>query len=277
MNPEEALRRTGAQLQGARILRRLHAGALKSVWLLGRGAERWVMRVDEPQAAGFVPDRGQEYEVQAAAAALGLAPQPVCLVPGPPAVLVSAWVAGRSWELEDAVAPGRIERLAGLLHRLHAAALPGPELDLEQLLGTHARRLGTQDAVALSRSARQWLLQATAAQASVLCHNDPILPNVVGLRQTLLIDWEYAARGDPLFDLAVLAQHHALPAALVERLVRAYFGETGQPPWQRFEAWCRLYDHLLCLWLMDLQRLGPLPSGQQQQLATARQRLQLAA
>lgn len=277
MNPEAALRRTGAQLQGARILRRVHAGALKSVWLLARGAERWVMRVDEPQAAGFVPDREQEYAVQAAAAALGLAPQPVCLVPGPPAVLVSAWVAGRAWEADDLAAPGRIERLAGLLHRLHAAALPGPVLDLEQQLDTHARRLGSREALALARSARHWLALAAGPAAAVLCHNDPTLPNVVGLRQTLLIDWEYAALGDPLFDLAVLAQHHALPEALVERLATAYCGGAGQVPRQRFAAWRRLYDHLLCLWLMDLGAAVPLPPAQQQQLAAARLRLQQPA
>lgn len=274
MTPGAALRRAGARLRGARILCRLHAGPVKTVWLLGRGDERWVMRVDEPPAAGFAPDRGIEFEVWQAAAAAGLAPQPLWLHRGPPAVLVAQHAAGRAWRAADLALPGRLEALAALLRRVHQARLPGPPLDLGRAMAAHARRIGTPRARELARSARLWLDRAGSPGPPVLCHNDPIAANVVGLRRTVLIDWEYAARGDPLFDLAVIAQHHALPGAQVARLAAAYHGGVGQVPQARLAANRVLYDHVLWLWLMALAVAAPLRGAQARQLAAVTRRLE---
>ncbi|MCL4776389.1 MAG: phosphotransferase [Gammaproteobacteria bacterium] len=272
MTPEAALRRAAAQLRGAQLLRRLHAGPLKSSWLVGRGTERYVLRIDEPLAARFVPDRRAEFAAWSAAAAVGLAPEPLLLLPGPPAVLVTRHAPGLAWRPADLARPGRIEALAGLLRRLHEARLPGRPLDLEASLAGYARSAGTAWACRLVRSAQR--LTARCFQGPrVLCHHDPIAGNVVGLRRPLLIDWEYAALGDPLFDLAVVSRHHGLPRALEGRLLAAYFGGPGRVPRARFDCHRRLYDHVLCLWLLALADAGPLAAAQQRQLETVSRRL----
>ncbi|QOJ32018.1 MAG: phosphotransferase [Gammaproteobacteria bacterium] len=275
MTPEAALRRAGSGrhgLRGLRLLHRLHAGPLKSSWLAGRGAERFVLRIDEPLAAGFAPDRGVEFAAWSAAAAAGIAPEPLLLWPGPPAVLVTRHAPGRAWRAAELALPGRIETLAGLLRRLHESRLPGQPLDLEASLDGYARRAGGRHARQLARAARR--LMADCLQGpSTLCHHDPIPANVVGLRKPLLIDWEYAALGDPLFDLAVLLQHHRLPAALAGRLTRAYFGAAARVPVVRLTLARRLYDHVHCLWLLALAVAAPLTPAQQTQLATVTRRL----
>lgn len=276
MKPAEAIRRLGAPLHDARVLRRLHAGQLKTVWLLARGSERWVLRVDEPGAAGFVPDRRVEFEIQAAAAAAGLAPEPLAFLPGPPAVLLSRHAPGRAWRPADLALPDRAEALGRLLRRLHQAALPGPLLDLERQIDGYARMLPASEARKLRQPALRWLARAVDGSPPVLCHNDPTLGNVIGFRRSWLIDWEYAARGDPLFDLAVLACHHALPPATLARIAAACLGGSGQIPWQRLDAWRHVYDHLLCLWLMALRQKTVLDARQQGELAMAKGRLAAA-
>lgn len=272
MTPEAALRRAGARLRGARLLRRLHAGPLKSSWLAGRGAERYVLRIDEPLAARFTPDRRAEFAAWSAAAALGLAPEPLLLLPGPPAVLVTRHAPGSAWRPAELAMPGRIEALAGLLRRLHQARLPGRPLDLEASLAAYARRAGSRRALGLARAAQRLMARCFEGPPT-LCHHDPIAGNVVGLRRPLLIDWEYAALGDPLFDLAVVSRHHGLPRVLEQRLLAAYFGGPGRVPRARFQAQRRLYDHVLCLWLLALADAVPLTALQQRQLEAVSRRL----
>ncbi len=272
MTPEAALRRAGTRLRGARILRRLHVGPVKSSWLLARGAERFVLRIDEPLAARFVPDRQAEFTAWRAAAAAGLAPEPVLLRPGPPAVLVTRYAPGQAWAGADLAVPGRLEALAGLLRRLHEARLPGRRLDLERRLRAYARCIDTPQARRLLQSAGP-LMEQTGQGPATLCHNDPIPANVIGLRRPVLIDWEYAARGDPLFDLAVVAQHHVLPEAAVARFAAAYFGGLLQVPWHRLRASRALYDHVLCLWLMAFGTKVRLDAGQAAQLRSAEYRI----
>jgi thiamine kinase-like enzyme len=66
---------------------------------------------------------------------------------------------------------------------------------------------------------------ASAAGAAVLCHNDLLAANFLasdaGIR---LIDWEYAALGDPYFDLGNFAVNNGLGAAEEEAFLGAYLG-----------------------------------------------------
>jgi thiamine kinase len=88
-----------------------------------------------------------------------------------------------------------------------------------------------------------------------LCHNDPIAQNVIGLRRTVLIDWEYAAIGDPLFDLAVVARHHRLPRRAMSRLMIAYFGDADLVPWKRLDDFAAVYDVVHRLWTLHVNKL----------------------
>jgi len=257
VNPEAALRKTGGFARGARVVRRLHESPVKSVWLVERRGERFVLRVDQALACDLGLDRGAELRVLRDAYRAGFAPEPVLLVPGGtgypgdtgPAILVTRYAAGRAWSAALLREPARLRRLAFLLRDLHAADLDGPPLDLDAALTCYAALAGTTAARALALRAHR-LIRKLGRAHSTLCHNDPIAANVVGSRQAVLIDWEYAGRGDPVFDLAVIIRHHRLGVRASNMFAAAYFGGAGRIPRERLMLNCALYDLVLKLWLM---------------------------
>jgi thiamine kinase-like enzyme len=81
-----------------------------------------------------------------------------------------------------------------------------------------------------------------------LCHHDPHAGNLLGFDAPVLIDWEYAANGQPLFDLAVVIRYHRLDAAAAEILLSAWAGDGGEAHRERLAGFCQLYDLLSVLW-----------------------------
>jgi thiamine kinase-like enzyme len=72
----------------------------------------------------------------------------------------------------------------------------------------------------------------------------------------VLIDWEFAAPGDALFDLAVVVQHHELGNDLAGVLLQAYLGRPPTTTEQsRFGAQRAFYRDLLSLWNLRLRDL----------------------
>ena len=65
-------------------------------------------------------------------------------------------------------------------------------------------------------------------QKSAPCHNDLLAANFLDDGEKIrIIDWEYAAMGDPFFDLGNFSVNQDLNGDQVELLLRAYFGEVG--------------------------------------------------
>src|SRR5262249_31753947 len=69
-----------------------------------------------------------------------------------------------------------------------------------------------------------------SAAPFVPSHVDPVAHNFVRARDgaLYLIDWEYAAMAEPLWDLAAVAIEAELDAALEEVLLAAYFGPAAR-------------------------------------------------
>ena len=116
----------------------------------------------------------------------GFAPQPIALIRGPPAILVTRFAPGEAWSAADLRDPARLERLAELLRRLHEARLPGPELDLGEACARYAARARTpgEQGAGKPRHASSCAQCEEEGGSRCLCHNDPLPANVVGLRQT---------------------------------------------------------------------------------------------
>jgi aminoglycoside phosphotransferase (APT) family kinase protein len=124
--------------------------------------------------------------------------------------------------------PDHLRRLGVCLARVHA--LPGtglPLRDCSDQIGRYLSRLrasGSSLPPALE-SCVAWLesLPRERAETTVLCHGDPQPENVLwtdtGPR---LLDWEYAGRADPIFDLAVLAETAALDGAGLAAVLEGY-------------------------------------------------------
>lgn len=87
----------------------------------------------------------------------------------------------------------------------------------------------------------------------VLCHNDLVSGNLLFSKERLyLIDYEYAAMNDPLFDvISFLSENQIFDTHLRERFYQAYFGKQPDDTlknqlleWEIFE------DVLWCTWAM---------------------------
>jgi thiamine kinase-like enzyme len=249
MNPERALALTGSFARGARLVRPLRATPVTCSYLVERRRERFVMRVDGRVARQLGLDRAAETEVLKHAWTAGIGPQPVALHPGPPAILLTRFVPGEAWSRDHLRNPARLERLARILRRLHDAQLPGPVLDLRRACARYAARIGTAESRALAKSVAHLLSRCESERRHHrLCHNDPVAENIIGWRQTRLIDWEYAGVGDPLFDLAAVAGHHRLPRRAIVAFANAYAGGADAVPWQRLDDYMAVYDIVRRLW-----------------------------
>lgn len=242
---------------GARVVERLMDGPTNASYLVERGDERFVLRLDKPQAARLGLDRDNERVVCAAIARAGLTPRylhfdtsaGVCLRP---------YIAGRSLCRHDLQDRTTLERLADVLRRLHRLPPVGARFDAAGAIRRYSDQLATPQATALAERAAG-LLSEIGRQTvnSALCHNDLVAENMLetGQGAVLLIDWEYAAVGDPFFDLAVVVRHHELGDDLAQHLLNAYLeGSVTEETRLQLTLQCDFYSCLLALWNL---RVGP--------------------
>ena len=135
--------------------------------------------------------------------------------------------------------------------RIHALPAAGSPYQPGESASLYAAQLGSAQARETADQANRLLTEIRQEPVQLcLCHNDPLAANLIDTgKQLVPIDWEYAAAGDPLFDLAVLIQHHELQPELSGRLLQTYFGRAIRPAEAlRLESWCGFYELLLELW-----------------------------
>lgn len=256
------------------ILELLAATPVSRTWRVAIGDQLAVLRQDEPGAGRLGLDRVAEPGVLRAAAAAGLGPR--CLLADPArGELLTQWLPGRAWSAAELREPGNLVRAAALLRRLHATPLTGPLVDLGAGIDRYAAAAGGEWAD-LAAAAREQLARALgvgaplgatvvpegapmtggAAEPLCFCHNDPTPGNFIaapdgGLH---LIDWEYAGRCHPGFDLGGLAAGADLTEELVVVLLTAY---RGRPPSRaetdRHRSWQAFCRTLGALWARVLE------------------------
>lgn len=238
-------------MEGARVVERLMDGPTNASYLVEQGDERFVLRLDKPEAVRLGLDRDNERVVCEAIASAGLTPHylhfdasaGVCLRP---------YIAGRSLCRDDLLERPTLERLAGVLRRLHRLPTVGARFDAAGAIRRYSAQLATPQAAALAERAAGLLSEiGRQTVTSALCHNDLVAENMLetGKRGVLLIDWEYAAVGDPYFDLAVVVRHHELGDDLAQHLLNVYLGGSVTAETRLHLALqCDFYSCLLALW-----------------------------
>jgi len=145
-------------------------------------------------------------------------------------------------------ANGDIEAIGGLLRAIHA--LPPIEYRLDPL--DRARRYlglcgnGTPSRTFVDACRRLSSAPGTAA----LCHNDPLRANRIPRGGRLLaIDWEYAAMGDPMFDLAAIVEGDGLTEEQARQLLESWLDAPARNRHRERLADNRLvYRELSRLW-----------------------------
>jgi thiamine kinase len=183
-----------------------------------------VRRLNAAAGAVLGAHHVREARLHAAAARAGLAPE-LIYADAAGEFMVMRHVAGAAWSVADFARPERLRRLGARLSVLQAIAPPAVDaFDFAATLRGHSA------AVIESEPTERVLIESLMEQADTaltLCarggrkativHNDLHHRNLIEGERLYLIDWEYAAVADPIFDLAcVLAYYpHAEPHAQV--------------------------------------------------------------
>ena len=239
-----------------RIVRELSNGQRNRCWLVDIADTRSVLRLGNPNDADLGVDRHREFTVHSAAAQAGLAPRIEYADPQR-GILVTHFVNA---------APCPADQLTHLvcgLRELHQLPLTVAVRDLGVHLGVYQARLQSKPGAVLNcvDSYRQRLASMFEEYRQMpvlvrLCHWDPIAQNTLLVDgRLLLIDWEYAAGGDPYFDLAVVVEDYRVPEQHISSVLALY--DALAPQAERRLYLLRLWYRLLSLYWYALAAPEP--------------------
>ena len=220
------------------------------------GDAAFVLRLPGPGTERYIDRAGEAFNA-AAVASIGLAPELVFIEPST-GVMLTRYIAGASplsaRSLEE---PASLAAVVRLLRRLHdsGVAFRGvmrlyPKLDDYLRLAENSGHAPAE----LRLSELKDLRRQVAPLEPILgpgwgpgkpCHIDPGPHNfIVAGGRHYLLDWEYAAMCEPLWDLAGLAIEGGLDPDREAQMLEIYFGQIEQ-------AWLgRLYLYKLALRLL---------------------------
>jgi thiamine kinase len=235
----------------------LSGGTSNAAYRVRTRAGDFVLRLHEPQSALLGVNRANELALHEAAARAGIAP-PLVVIDPAGQFLITQYVRGPTWTAGDMADPTHLAHLGRTLRELHA--LPAPTVagyEPARLLRVHAERIARLDGPGAALLA-PWLQQADevlarcarAGRLPAIIHNDLHHSNILEADRLYLIDWEYAAVSDPLFDLACLiayypaAEEHAELLLDAAGLPRSALGSLREAAW--------LYVLLSYLWYRAL-------------------------
>jgi thiamine kinase-like enzyme len=199
--------------------------------------ERFVLRVSGENADYLGIDRQAELEALRAASRAGIGPEVVHVLQ-PEGHLVTRFINGHQWTVEEYRTPETLRRVVETVRRMHALPPIRTTFSPFQRVASYAeqaRHLGVpfpEDWNVFSEKVRA--IQAERREDSTpwlgLCHNDLFAVNLLDDGQVRILDWEFAGMGDIYFDLAGLVwaydEDGPLPEALERHLLQCYFGEV---------------------------------------------------
>jgi len=213
---EEALARVPGWDPSSGILPSpLQSGGHNRAFRVRTRAGDFVVRLQAPGAGVLGVDRAREATLSALAAAHGIAPPLVYAEPNG-LCSITQFVCGEVWFPGRMREPVALRRLAETLRSLHSIAPPEvAPFDVLALIRQHCECLGKADPN--HRRSLEHLLETAESQFESIgsstrrpsiVHNDLHHSNIIDGGRLTLIDWEYAAVTDPLFDLACVLAYY---------------------------------------------------------------------
>ena len=221
MTPEDRIRGLPIWPSPPEIFR-LQAGRTNENFVVTCAGQRFFGRlgIDLPHHS---ITRRNEARMAALAADLGVAPAIRYARDG---ILVTDFIDGRPLEPDDLRNLETLRRTTDLLRKLHGEPAPGdsPVFELREVC---RRYLGLIPPSELSSEHRQQiertLAEIPAVPAAAAIHADLVPENLIDDGTRLwLVDWEYAGRGDPATDLAILAMNADFDSDEIAELVRRH-------------------------------------------------------
>ena len=208
----------------------LAGGITNKNYLVQIEHETVVLRVSGAKTELLGIDREHEYAAHRVAAAAGIAPKIIHFI-RPEGFLITRFIHGQLLSTEDLRQPHNIQRVAKVLKIIHTlptiAANFSPFRTVENYtdIARHYK--------VVFPDAFDWVLEHMRIIevafhhnpfGPCLCHNDLLTENFLEDGQIRILDWEYAGMGDPFFDLANFAAHHAFSDVEDRLLLKDYYG-----------------------------------------------------
>ena len=193
----------------------LHGGTVNSSFRVDTRAGRFVLRLNAAEGGFLGANHAREAQLQRAAAQSGVAP-PLIYADSAQGFMITKYIDGRAWEASDLARPEALRWLGARLRALHGIVAPVvAPFDLGALLRGYCARLS--EAAPAKRALLASLLQQSEAtlalcagggRSATIVHNDLHHSNLIEADRLYLIDWEYAAVADPIFDLACVLAYY---------------------------------------------------------------------
>lgn len=260
------------------VIKQLDGGLTNQSYLLASSQGQLVLRRNSAVSQALDLNRCAEADALRLADAAGLC-APVIHCDHRRQYLVTRYIEGVSWQSEESAA---LQRLAALLRGIHALPAINTRLNIEEKIEAYWQsvnsKFGFYPALcALDKIVKKHVDQARdLSGGDSLCHNDLSRGNLIctAAKRVYALDWEYAAMGDPFYELAVIIEEHKMEASHQERLLSDYLQRPlAASDWQRLEHWRVIYGYLSVLWYAVQFSTGAMadPSVQDEILKRARQ------
>ena len=188
------------------------AGLTNSSWLVESCSGQAVVRLNSPIGDRLGVNRHREARVLEVLADTGITP-PVWHIDPDAGFLVTAFIAGREWQVDDLADSGQRRRLGELVDCYQRVETGLPARDYGAYLDHYWQRLQGLDVTVPPALASRYhrcrdeLGDWLTSQPAVLTHHDLTPANIIDCQDRLyLLDWEYAAPGCGDIDRLVLGQ-----------------------------------------------------------------------
>ena len=222
------------------------------------GGEAFVLRITGENTELLGVNRENEHAASMAAGRLGIAPEVVYFIK-PESYLVTRFVEGRLLPFEEIGQPENIRQVVETIKRIHALPPVGSEFCPFQFI-KKATEIVRQHNVIFPDNF-DWITEHINEIETVIlqypstlcmCHNDLLNANFLINDEDRLyvLDWEYAAMGDPFFDLANFSAHHEFSNEQDSLILETYFGEVTPSSLERLRLMKITSDCREAMWAL---------------------------
>ncbi|WP_279246381.1 choline/ethanolamine kinase family protein [Candidatus Litorirhabdus singularis] len=201
------------------VQHQIGSGRSNLSWLVAAGERQFVLRLDgqDPQRLGL--SRPAEWRAHQNAHKQSLAPKPLYFNPELGALVTAFYPADT-----DTTHP--LTEVAALLRGIHGLAPVKFRLRPLQRAQHYLVYLGHEQPEAAFVAA----CERASNSEQCLCHNDLLQANrLAGAAGLLAIDWEYAAMGNPWYDLAAICEGDSLSDQQCLEMVASYLQRKPKP------------------------------------------------
>ena len=230
--PDEVLARIPGWEGRAPHAERLATGWSNANYRIRVGSEVFVLRVADPLCERMGVDRAREQAAARAAAQAGIGPEIVAFLE-PEGHMLTRFIEGRTWGHSETRPADEVERVARRVLDVHALPLLDaafcPFRAIESYVA-QTRALGGTLPPGFERHAGRLRGAEVRLRDDAwpvrFCHHDLSPANFIDDGEIRILDWEYAAPGDPFFDLATLVTSHGYDDAEETRMLETYLGRA---------------------------------------------------